>query len=140
MKYITNDILEITWMDVYSAIGWTDEEQLQYLIKNENLLRMHTIGYFIYEDSLCLFLAQTRDEKEEPSRGNVVLIPKKSILKIEKINKELKAKNNKELLKKKVIKNLGNRKLTKEEADGLKEAGNEDLIQYSRSLLRESKG
>jgi len=46
----------------------------------------------------------------------------------------------KELLKKRVIKKFGNRKLTKEEADSLKEAGNEDLIQYSRSLLRESRG
>jgi phosphopentomutase len=32
------------------------------------------------------------------------------------------------------------RNLTEEEAEGLKEAGNEDLIQYSRSLLRESGG
>ena len=46
----------------------------------------------------------------------------------------------KELLKKRVIKKFGNQKLTKEEADSLKEAGNEDLIQYSRSLLRESRG
>ena len=46
----------------------------------------------------------------------------------------------KELLKKRVKEKFGNRKLTKEETDGLKEAGNEDLIQYSRSLLRESRG
>ena len=46
----------------------------------------------------------------------------------------------KELLKKKVNDKFGNRKLTKEEAEGLKKAGNEDLIQYSRGLLRESRG
>ena len=45
----------------------------------------------------------------------------------------------KELLKKRVKERFGKHKLTKEEVDGLKEAGNEDLIQYSRSLLRESK-
>ncbi len=44
----------------------------------------------------------------------------------------------KELLKKRAKEKFGNRKLTKEEADGLKEAGNEDLIQYSRKLLKES--
>ena len=48
--------------------------------------------------------------------------------------------NKKELLKKRAKEKFGNRKLTKEEADGLKVAGNEDLIQYSRSLLKESRG
>jgi uncharacterized protein YwgA len=46
----------------------------------------------------------------------------------------------KQLLKKRVKEKFKNRKLTKEEAEGLKAAGNEDLIQYSRSLLRESRG
>ncbi|MEM3828055.1 MAG: hypothetical protein QXP36_02395 [Conexivisphaerales archaeon] len=51
-----------------------------------------------------------------------------------------KMEKKKELLIKRVKKQFGNRKLTKEEAKGLKEAGNEDLIQYSRNLLRGSKG
>jgi uncharacterized protein YwgA len=46
----------------------------------------------------------------------------------------------KQLLKKRVKEKFKNRKLTKEEAEGLKRAGNEDLIRYSRSLLRESRG
>ena len=46
----------------------------------------------------------------------------------------------KELLKKRFKEKFGNHKLTKDETEGLKEAGNEDLIQYSRSLLRESRG
>jgi len=46
----------------------------------------------------------------------------------------------KQLLKKRVKEKFKNRKLTKEEAEGLKRAGNEDLIQYSRALLRESRG
>jgi hypothetical protein len=46
----------------------------------------------------------------------------------------------KQLLKRRVKEKFKNRKLTKEEAEGLKAAGNEDLIQYSRSLLRESRG
>jgi uncharacterized protein YwgA len=46
----------------------------------------------------------------------------------------------KQLLKKRVKGKFRNRKLTKEEAEGLKRAGNEDLIRYSRSLLRESRG
>jgi len=45
----------------------------------------------------------------------------------------------KELLKKRINEKFKDRKLTKEEAEGLKRAGNEELIQYSRSLLRESK-
>lgn len=43
--------------------------------------------------------------------------------------------NKKELLEKRVKEKFGNRKLTKEEAEGLGKAGNEDLIQYSRYLL-----
>jgi len=46
----------------------------------------------------------------------------------------------KQLLKKRVKEKFKSRKLTKEEAEGLKRAGNEDLIQYSRGLLRESRG
>jgi hypothetical protein len=46
----------------------------------------------------------------------------------------------KQLLKTRVKEKFKNRKLTKEEAEGLKRAGNEDLIQYSRGLLRESRG
>jgi uncharacterized protein YwgA len=46
----------------------------------------------------------------------------------------------KELLKKRVKEKFGNHKLTKEEIEGLKGAGNEDMLQYSRSLLRESRG
>jgi len=46
----------------------------------------------------------------------------------------------KQLLKKRVKEKFKSRKLTKEEAEGLKRAGNEDLIRYSRSLLRESRG
>jgi uncharacterized protein YwgA len=46
----------------------------------------------------------------------------------------------KQLLKRRVKEKFKSRKLTKEEAEGLKKAGNEDLIQYSRSLLRESRG
>jgi len=46
----------------------------------------------------------------------------------------------KELLKKRVKEKFKNRELTKEEAEGLKRECNEELIQYSRSLLRESKG
>jgi len=46
----------------------------------------------------------------------------------------------KQLLKKRVKEKFKNRKLTKEEAEGLKRAGNEDLIRYSRSLLKESRG
>ena len=46
----------------------------------------------------------------------------------------------KQLLKKRVKEKFKSRKLTKEEAEGLKRAGNEDLIQYSRALLRESRG
>jgi hypothetical protein len=46
----------------------------------------------------------------------------------------------KELLKKRLKEKFKNRELTKEEAEGLKRAGNEELIQYSRSLLRESRG
>ena len=46
----------------------------------------------------------------------------------------------KQLLKKRVKEKFKNRKLTKEETEGLKRAGNEELIQYSRSLLRESIG
>jgi hypothetical protein len=45
----------------------------------------------------------------------------------------------KELLKKRIKEKFKNRELTKEEAEGLKRAGNEELIQYSRSLLRKSK-
>jgi hypothetical protein len=44
----------------------------------------------------------------------------------------------KKLLKKRIEK-FKNRELTKEEAEGLKKACNEGLIQYSRSLLRNSK-
>jgi hypothetical protein len=46
----------------------------------------------------------------------------------------------KELLKKRLKEKFKNRELTKQEAEGLKRAGNEELIQYSRSLLRESRG
>jgi len=46
----------------------------------------------------------------------------------------------KELLMKRIKEKFKNRELTKEEVEGLKRAGNEELIQYSRSLLRESKG
>ena len=46
----------------------------------------------------------------------------------------------KQLLKKRVKEKFKSRKLTKEESEGLKRAGNEDLIRYSRSLLRESRG
>jgi hypothetical protein len=45
----------------------------------------------------------------------------------------------KELLKKRINEKFKDRKLTKEEAEGLKRACNEELIQYSRSLLRDSK-
>jgi hypothetical protein len=87
MEYIKNDILEIIWRDAYSATGWTDEGQLQHLINNENLLLMHTIGYFVYEDDLYIFIAQSLDAKPEPSRGNVFLILKGSIVKISKLGK-----------------------------------------------------
>jgi|GEM_PF-3786590 len=45
----------------------------------------------------------------------------------------------KELLKKRINEKFKNRELTKEEAEGLKRACNEELIQYSRKLLRDSK-
>lgn len=81
-QYQLNDILEIIWMDAHAASGWTDEDQLQHLMDNENLLRMHTIGYFLYEDALYIFIAQTRDEKAVASRGSVMLVPKGTIQKI----------------------------------------------------------
>jgi len=87
MKYSKNDIIEIIWRDAYSATGWTDEGQLQHLIDNENLLLMHTIGYFVYEDDSYIFIAQSLDAKPEPSRGNVFLILKGSIVKIGKLDK-----------------------------------------------------
>ena len=46
----------------------------------------------------------------------------------------------KALLKKRFEKKFSSRELTDEEAKGLEESGNEDLIQYSRNLLRNSKG
>jgi len=46
----------------------------------------------------------------------------------------------KELLKKRIKEKFKNRELTKEETEGLKRECNEELIQYSRSLLREPKG
>jgi len=45
----------------------------------------------------------------------------------------------KELLIKRIKEKFKNIGLTKEEAEGLKRACDEELIQYSRSLLRESK-
>jgi hypothetical protein len=55
----------------------------------------------------------------------------------EKFDSEFQRK--KELLKKRINEKFKNRELTKEESEGLKRAGNEELIQYSRSLLRDSK-
>ena len=55
-----------------------------------------------------------------------------------KLPKDFDAK--KEKMRKRIKKMFGNYKLTKEEIDGLREAGNEDLIQYSMNLLRNSKG
>ena len=45
----------------------------------------------------------------------------------------------KQILKERLVKKFGNRELTKKELEGLKEEENEKLIQYSRSLLRNSK-
>ncbi len=45
----------------------------------------------------------------------------------------------KQMLKERLVKKFGNRELAKKELEGLKEEGNEELIQYSRSLLRNSK-
>ena len=46
----------------------------------------------------------------------------------------------KQMLKERLVKKFGNRELTEKELKGLKEEGNEELIQYSRSLLKNSKG
>ena len=43
-------------------------------------------------------------------------------------------------VKERVRSKFKNKKLTKEEIEALKEDGNEELLQYSRKLLRESKG
>ena len=64
------------------------------------------------KDTLCI---------EEYPNGGVVLVGKN------------------ELLKQRIKEKFKNRELTEEEVEGLKRVGNEDLIQYSRSLLRDSK-
>ena len=43
------------------------------------------------------------------------------------------------MLKERLIRKFGSRELTKKELEGLKEEGNEELIQYSRNLLKNSK-
>jgi len=45
----------------------------------------------------------------------------------------------KQVLKERLVRKFGSRELTEEELKGLKEEGNEKLIQYSRSLLKNSK-
>ena len=45
----------------------------------------------------------------------------------------------KQMLKERLIRKFGSRELTKKELEGLKEEGNEELIQYSRNLLKNSK-
>ncbi len=54
-----------------------------------------------------------------------------------KINSDFAKK--KQVLKERLVRKFGSRELTEEELKGLKEEGNEKLIQYSRSLLKNSK-
>jgi len=90
------------------------------------------------KDALCI--------EEYPNGGDIEIVGKKELLKQrikEKFkNRELteeEAVGKKELLKQRIKEKFKNRELTEEEAEGLKRAGNEELIQYSRSLLRDSK-
>jgi len=87
MEHQLNDRLEVIWMDAHSVSGWTDEDQLQNVINNEGMLAMITIGYFVCEDALYIYVTQTRDTKTPISRGNVFLIPKGSIQKIDLLSK-----------------------------------------------------
>lgn len=103
-----------------SAISKIDPLTLSFIEKWAKIMQQKT-----YDEMIELAYSDKKFSKTE--KGKVIKFDSDFVRK-------------KELLKKRVKEKFGNRKLTKEEIEGLEEAGNEDLIRYSRSLLKESKG
>ena len=95
-----------------------DSFTLELIKKQANFIQQHTLGEVLkvaYNDSS---FKQTKQGEEIKFGSDFT--------------------RKKQMLKECLVKKFGNRKLTEEELKGLEEEGNEELIQYSRSLLKNS--
>jgi len=77
-------IIEIKWLDSLHTSGWTKESNVECSTKK---LFHKTIGYFLIEDKLSIIVIQSQPEEgKDKFIDGIMEIPKKSIIKIRKLN------------------------------------------------------
>ena len=84
-KFKPKDILEILWVDSHHRFGWLTPEGVEDFIVSKDQFTIHTVGYFLSDDKVFIYLVQSQDKQTPSLIDAIVGIPKGTILKINKL-------------------------------------------------------